>query len=177
MVPAAPSSTPRRLTGVPDCQWVSVARLIARAAPPTPTMVSAISQARGDRTAAASALARRPPKYMRGFSLRDLLQADRTNVPSRSVDVRAVVDRCLAVRLAGHQHEARAGLCLDDAQLGPGPKDGDLRRPCRESVAADQRLALEHVDEGVEVGRDRGREGSAPRQQDIQDEPRRPELD
>src|SRR6266540_4727343 len=98
--------------------------------------------------------------------------------PSRaSVDVRSVVDRRLAVRFPGHEHEPRPGLRFLRGERITRSENRDLRAAHRASVGAEAGLAFQHVDEAVEAGRYEAGDASAVRQLDVQDEPGRPELD
>src|SRR2546423_10411337 len=87
-----------------------------------------------------------------------------------SVHVRPVEDRCLAVRLPGHQHETRPRLRVRYGELATRSEDGDLRaaRPATGGAAA--RLTLQQVDAPGEAGVDRDRDGPALRQLHVQDE-------
>src|SRR5215218_2842896 len=117
------------------------------------------------------ASAQRTPASMRSASRR-------TGEGRRpSVHVRSVEDRRLSVRLPGHEHEARPELRIDHGQRATRSENGNLRAAHPPCVGTEAGLAFQHVHEAVEVGRDQAAEGSAPRQLDVQDEPRSPEFD
>src|SRR5690242_20311207 len=88
---------------------------------------------------------------------------------SPSVDVRAVVDGHLPKGPPRHQQEPGPRQRVDNGRRAPRSEYGNLRTARSTSVGPQGRLALEHVHEAVEVGRDRVGEGSAPGQLDIQD--------
>src|SRR5437762_12047861 len=72
-----------------------------------------------------------------------------------SVHVWAVVDRFLAIRLAGHQHESRSGLGVVHGQSTPATEERDLGSAGAHAVWADARLSLEHPYERVGFRRHR----------------------
>src|SRR5919107_820748 len=94
-----------------------------------------------------------------------------------SVHVRSVEVGHLSVRLSGHEHEARSGLRIDHRKRATRSENGNLRAARSPCVGAEACLSFQQVHEAVELRRDRAAEDSAPRQLDVQDEPRGPKFD
>ena len=93
-----------------------------------------------------------------------------------SVDVGTVVEGSSPYGLpAISMNRVRRGV--RDAQSALRPEHRDLGPPGVPPVGTDLRLALEHPHERMEPGGDRGVERAALGQLDIEDQPRRPELD
>ena len=90
---------------------------------------------------------------------------------------RSIVDGRLSVRLPGHEHEARSGLRIDHRKRATRSENGNLRAARSPCVGAEACLSFQQVHEAVELRRDRAAEDSAPRQLDVQDEPRGPKFD
>src|SRR5918994_569718 len=94
-----------------------------------------------------------------------------------SVHVRSVEVGHLSVRLSGHEHEARSGLRIGHRKRATRSENGNLRAARSPCVGAEACLSFQQVHEAVELRRDRAAEDSAPRQLDVQDEPRGPKFD
>src|SRR5437867_4959000 len=93
-----------------------------------------------------------------------------------SVNVRAVVDRFFAIRLAGHQHESRSGLGVVHGQSTPATEERDLGSAGAHAGCGDARLSLEHPYERVKFGGDRRYERAALRQLDVAEQPWRADV-
>ena len=72
----------------------------------------------------------------------------------RLVDVGAVEHGCLSVRLARHEQEPGAGCGVGHRELLARTEHHELRRLRGLSVRTERGLAVEHVGEPLELGRD-----------------------
>src|SRR5712691_9217716 len=146
-------------------------------APSNPDVASALQAWEAATDRAVSLAVRSALIANRGIKAQAKGDRARSRSDFSSVHVRPVVDGRFAVRLPGHEHEARPALRIVHGHRSAGPENRNLGAPRPASGGADVGLALQHVREAVEVGWNRAAEGSARWQLDVQDEPRSPEFD
>src|SRR6266508_4485266 len=87
-----------------------------------------------------------------------------------------VEPRSLPIRLGSHQQEPSAFCSVRDRELLSTTQHHELGRPGRAPVGPEVAFALEYIGEALELRWDRCGDLPTCRQLDVEDQPRRPQM-